>query len=490
MSSFSPTTSLRWPMLPAAVLAASLVFGESARAQTSAPQPADDAPPTRRLTLHPAAEPRPALKYALLPGLLDRRPGNAAVLYNKLGLEFRGGAEFAEEINKVVQWSEDARPLDEFPREEARAVVARWRQVLDDLEYASRREQCDWELPFRERNPITMQLNDVQECRGYARLLRLQARLQIAEGDFEGAIATLRTGYALARHVACGQTFIHALIGMAIAGHMNGELEELISQPAAPNLYWALASLPRPFVDLRVSTEEEYNMVYLMYPELRNIGSQRHPAEYWSRLLDKLAADVAEWNDEAWKGYSKLTLAARTAQRYPEAKRRLIESGRSPEEVAAMPVAQVVLLYTMQNYDASRDEAFKWLALPYPEAAAGFDKFQALASATGEQEIIPLFSVLAPATGAVARAAARSERSIAMLRTIEALRIYAAAHGGQGPKRLEDVAEVPIPSDPVSGRPFVYRAEGEKAVLEAPEAPGSDMPRKHYGMCYEITFAR
>jgi hypothetical protein len=329
---------------------------------------------------------------------------------------------------------------------------------------------------------------EIQECRGYALLLRLKTRVQIADGDLQGAIDSLKTGYALARHVAQGQTFIHALVGMAIANTLGDQILELAQQPGAPNLYWALTSLPRPFIDLRPAREEEYSLVYLMYPELRNIQAERHPPEYWNRLLDKVAADVSQWNDDAWKDYTKLTLAARSAQRYPEAKRSLIEAGRSPEEVAAMPVAQVVLLYTLQVYDEARDEVSKWLALPYWEAAPGFDKFQAVALATREQEIVPLFSVLASSTGALALAAARNERSFALLRTVEALRLYAAGHDGQPPKELADIVAVPVPSDPVTGKSFIYRAEEDKVVLEAPLLPG--MEQRHYGMRYEVEFVR
>lgn len=473
------------------ILAASVLAPPFAIAQSppASPQPADDEPPTRCLTLHPAAESRPGLKYQLLPPLLDRRPGNAAVLYNKLGLIYRGGPEFTEEQNKILLWGDgDSTPLKEFPRDEARKIVGRWRQVLEDLEYAARREKCDWELPFRELNPITMLLPDAQGAREYARLLRFHARLQIADGDLEGAMATLRTGYALARHVAHGETFIHALIGMAIGMNTNAELEELISQPAAPNLYWALTSLPRPFIDLRAAAEEEYSLVYLMYPELRDIGSQRHPPEYWSRLLDKIAADVARWTDDGGQVYSKLKLTAAAMQRLPDAKRALAAAGRSPEEIAAMPVAQVVLLYSLQVYDSSRDEQFKWLVFPYPQARARFKNLQAMWSALGEKEIVPLFSLLAPATEAVASASARNERSFAMLRTIEALRLYAAAHDGRPPMRLEDVSEVPVPGDPFSGEPFIYRAEGDTAVLEAPLP--ADLPQRAFGMRYELTFAR
>ena len=74
-----------------------------------------------------------------------------------------------------------------------------------------------------------MRLDDIQECRSYARLLKLKTRLQIADGDLDGAIETLQTGYALARHVACGETFIHALVGMSISGLMNEEVEERFS---------------------------------------------------------------------------------------------------------------------------------------------------------------------------------------------------------------------------------------------------------------------
>src|SRR6185312_7009446 len=94
-----------------AALTAALAFAPPAGAQNATPQQPPDAPPTRRLTLHPAAEPRPALKYELLPSLLDRRPGNAAVLYNKIGLMYRGGPEFAEQTSKISEWSDS----QEFP---------------------------------------------------------------------------------------------------------------------------------------------------------------------------------------------------------------------------------------------------------------------------------------------------------------------------------------------------------------------------------------
>ncbi len=44
--------------------------------------------------------------------------------------------------------------------------------------------------------------------------------------------------------------------------------------------------------------------------------------------------------------------------------------------------------------------------------------------------------------------------------------MYAADHGGKLPARLEDLT-VPIPIDPIHGKPFDYKIEGDSAVLRA-----------------------
>lgn len=70
---------------------------------------------------------------------------------------------------------------------------------------------------------------------------------------------------------------------------------------------------------------------------------------------------------------------------------------------------------------------------------------------------------------------------------IEALRHYAATHDGQLPARLGDIAGVELPNDPVARKPFMYRLEGSKAVLET-AVPEGGRPRE--ATRYEITVAR
>ena len=61
---------------------------------------------------------------------------------------------------------------------------------------------------------------------------------------------------------------------------------------------------------------------------------------------------------------------------------------------------------------------------------------------------------------------------IAALRCVEAVRLYAAAHDGQLPASLEDVKDVPLPLDPVHGKPFEYRVVGDRAFFACPPFPG------------------
>jgi len=63
------------------------------------------------------------------------------------------------------------------------------------------------------------------------------------------------------------------------------------------------------------------------------------------------------------------------------------------------------------------------------------------------------------------RAPARCDRDIALLRLTEALRMYAAGHKGKLPQSLDEIKEVPIPTNPVTGKPFPYEVHGDRATI-------------------------
>jgi hypothetical protein len=86
-------------------------------------------------------------------------------------------------------------------------------------------------------------------------------------------------------------------------------------------------------------------------------------------------------------------------------------------------------------------------------------------------------------------ARARIDRKLAALRCLEAIRLYAAGHGGKLPPTLDDIKDVPVPSDPVAGKPFRYRVAGGKATLYGP-APDKYPAHEGTVVHYELTLTR
>jgi hypothetical protein len=441
---------------------------------------------TVKITLHPMAEPRPALKYKLLPAFIDLKPGNAAVFYNKLTAEslnlFIGENDM---WYKAGDWT-DA-PLSELRDEKVRSVILGWTWKINEIKRASQCEYCDWQVPIREDGIGTL-LSDLQQTRSYARLLAPYARLQIAEGKYDEAIQTLQAGYVLGRYAANGPTLVHSLVGCTIVSMMSEQVMELIQQPDAPNLYWALTDLPRPIIDFRSGTDAEYDCLLLNFPDLRNLETKELAPDQWRVLFQQTMAKVGNLpNDSTKNKFIPMVLTASLLiDGYPRAKTFLIERGWPADKVEDMPVCKALLIAELRQYEEIQDELFKWMYLPYPEAIAGMKKAYAKMTEffRGGQEIMPLASLLLPAISAAKVAEARTERTVAILRVLEAIRLYGAAHGGQLPEKLSDITEVPIPIDPINGTAFIYHRIEDAAILEAPAPSGLDL--HFYWLRYEI----
>ena len=429
------------------------------------PESADDT--TLRLTVHPAAEARPALKYQLLPRFLDRTPGNAAVDYGKVSAE--QNAVFGND----KWWEENWTKRVEAPLADLRGQKLELPLIFGTLDRAARRERCDWQVPIREGNFYRVLLPEVQQIRVFARLVQLRARIQIANGQFDEALYTLQTGYALGEHVAEGPTLIHGLVGISICGIMSKYVLEMTQHPDAPNLYWALTMLPRPLIDGRGGIEAEMNAVALTFPELREVEHAERTPEEWSKGLQDFWHKFVQFSDGPDMLGRPETLTALTIKGYPKAKRDLIERGLPAAEVEAMPVPQVILLHTSQTYQELCDDAYRWFYVPYWQGRDGMEQAESrLWQAKSQQrEVLPVASTLIPAVRALQNAIARCDREIAVLRTIEALRMYAGAHDGRLPERLDELT-VPVPIDPLTGQPFVYQLQEGAGVIEGPPLPG------------------
>jgi hypothetical protein len=159
-------------------------------------------------------------------------------------------------------------------------------------------------------------------------------------------------------------------------------------------------------------------------------------------------------------------------------------SGKSAGEVEAMPPAQVLLLYIAGTYTDLRDEFFKLAYLPFPQAHRLWPAAEKRVHSAKAGEGALLARELLPTIDKVLMAQVRLGRRLALLRSVEALRLYAASHGGQLPDSLDQVTDAPIPLDPGTGKPFEYHRDGVTATLSS-RLPGE--PLENTGLRYRLT---
>lgn len=448
-----------------------------------------------RVTVRPAAPSVPALRYHLLPELIEVRAGNAALAYYR---------SFAPE-STIYTRPEIARKLGELELKPGTKPPAEFRWVLDarfleEVDRGARRSYCDWEMNERLREKgIAAPMPDLQSLRRVAQVLQLRARFEMFDGKPEQVQHTLQTGLMLGRHVSEGPTLIQSLVGTAITTLMLNEVDEWIGRPNAPSLYWPLTDLPRPYIDLRHPLQGEKLMMEQLLPGLRasSQGDRLEPLslEQLRKMPTHSLALLEGSAPGSGKDWATRTAFALLAARvYPSARQALIARGKKPQEVDRLPMLQVVLLEELSNYDRLYDDMRKWWGVPYWEARRGLQNSerglrQMRAQTSQLKTPAILAGLLLPAVQSVFLAAARTDRHIDLLRCIEALRLHAAAHDGRLPDRLEDVKEVPIPHDPVTGKPFEYAVKGNRATLYGPP-PKGQQPSHSNAVKYEITLEK
>ena len=439
---------------------------------------ADDDVRSIPLALHPAAAPSPALKYALLPELRDSLPGNAVTHYRQAVKNMKQDAPPQRDWYPAMeQWM--AVPLKDLPREEVGKFLKQCETTFQEVDAGARSEDCDWGITeeLRKKGIATL-LPDVQEMRAIASLLTLRIRYQLAEGRPDKAAHSLQIGFALSRHVGDGSTLIEALVGIAIGSLMVERLQEFVQLPDAPNLYWSLTDLPHPYIDMRKPMQGERVGAYGTFPGLAETAADLNAPPWTAEQVAKganLRVVSEDLNLPVPEAARTAVIALRVLARHGAAKKRLIEQGRPRELVDAMPHLQVAMLDAFLQYDQALDEVLKWQGLPFWEAQPGLARAeQRLKDLKDDADApaIPLAKLFLPATVKVYSARTRLDRRIAALRCVEAVRLYAAAHDGQLPASLEDVKDVPLPLDPVNGKPFDYRVVGDRAFFGCPPLPG------------------
>ena len=456
---------------------------------------------TRELILHPRAAPRPALKHRLMLDEFERTPGNAALFYLKATGFFeqesareRISQHRKEQLKRVQKEGLEYGQLppyvwlntapEDLPVEEVKKYL-QWLSFQPQfIREGAKRSHFDMNRNFREvDDPIAYLLPEIQGFRELARMQSLRCRLAIAEGRLDDAVEITGQQFAVAAHLGDDDFLVSNLVGIAIAHIAWNDALYLVQHPQAPNLYWALAAMPSPLVSQRRAMATERQFLYQQLKVLREVSERPRPAGYWQDFVDRLAPQLGylgselglsptENNPEAVRA----AIVAFVAAAYPGAKKYLLEEQKLPPgQVEAYPTAQVVFLAMVRFHDHWRDEMFKWMHLPYWQARTKMTSQNLSKNLRVEAQrcgwcAMPTQTLL-PAVLAARTAEARSVQVLALLQTVEAVRMYAAEHGGGLPPSLEALS-VPAPIEPLTGQPIQYELLREQAVLTGHAMPG------------------
>ena len=450
--------------------------------QTAAAQPEIE---TIRVNLSPAAIASPALRHRLMPPLDDLQPGNSALLYYRaLAPELNGWRNQKPIQAAFDKWSDD---MTKAPPAEL-AIVLKL-PVCDELDLAARRAFCDWEmLPRIKKEGFNMLLPDVQAFRGHANVLAAKARFLMENKQYDEALRTLQTGFKLARDLDEGPTLIQDLVAIALVAIQLRQVEQFAQKPGSPNLYWALTDLPRPFVSCRKALQSEQMNFDHILPGARKMARDTLGRPLSPEELDAILAKAQNASQSlgAQTSFSnRFALGLIAARIYPKAKQALLDEGRPKEIVDKMPVAQVALIYEAMNYDAHYDDAVKWFNFPFPQGIRGLKEWdQRIKEAKSADGGIgsTMATLMVPALHKIFEARGRLQAKIDGLRCVEAIRAHVHKHRSF-PKTLAEMKEVPIPDDPITGRPFLYVVDGNAATLSTETALG-----RHQRWQYVLTF--
>ena len=360
--------------------------------------------------------------------------------------------------------------------------------ALKEIDYAARCEICDWQLTDRLRSEgVWMLIPDMQSMRTLNAVNAARIRSAIHQRDFAKAAHGLQTSFAMAKNVGEAPTLITNLVGTALAAVSQERIEEWIVEPDAPSLFWSLADLPNPLIDWRRALEGEALIFDSIVPEIRQALREEKPRAISPEVLRGRLKKFADL------GYERINLFQWSfvfVEVAGPARAHFLQKGLAAEDIDRLPVIQLVLMFFLDHHDRELESYMRLQNLPYWQARPFLNKMHAERVARRSDEMAyRIIDMWTPAFDRFFISRPRLERRFALLRHIEAFRLYAAEHGGEWPDTLDDLRPLPLPIDPYTGKAFSYRREGDKAILEA-DAPPGQVPNESNAFRYELTLRK
>jgi|GEM_PF-5703125 len=415
-----------------------------------------------------------------------------------------------ERTRQRSKWLEtpfDQLPVDEIRKEmgettfSTRMIVEGAKKSYADSIYLERIRRTGGNTP----------LGEIETLRDVMRDLYLQAQVMVRRGEFENALELVRSGLAASRHVSTMSGDIPFRVSASFARNATDVLRHMISSPDAPNLYWAVAQMPRPLLH----TDKQMEIELLTWNSIID-------AVDFGRSMSEAEADTT-FDRSSLFGFSMnilvdpMTEEWRTARTqfveklYPIALDHMKKQGDRPaDKLAAMPKSQVCMIFFLEIWTKDFVRFSRWSQfdpkVDFPQVA-----LEKKPENDPFAEIRPKLP-LVPWKGKDAKAfeanpfsteygehfvmgnamlVAGLETRLNVLMLIELLRDYAADHP-ELPESTDALTRYPLNlTDHFTGKPVRYRRiDATTATIEAgpPEGmPGVDLQNQ---LRYEIRLAR
>ena len=203
-----------------------------------------------KLAIRPQKVSTEAGKYALLPPPASLVEGDAVPWYEKAVKALPD----KKSGDQVVQYLK--MPIDTLPADQAEQVLKAYVESFKCVAQAVKCRQCNWPA-WTPGTPVA----NLEEYRRLAFGIRLWARLELSNAAYDGGVLAMQMGFGMARQLAQAPTLGQLLVGVAIAGSLCREIEQLTQMEDSPNLYSSLTDLPKPFVDPEKAIEAERKAV-------------------------------------------------------------------------------------------------------------------------------------------------------------------------------------------------------------------------------------
>ncbi|WP_404306163.1 hypothetical protein [Neorhodopirellula lusitana] len=441
--------------------------------------------------LHPQSAPDPLLRHRLWPAPQNRLDHDPMPWVSRaLILMQSSAAHNVEDDPQHFQWNE--LPLDQYPVAQVRESLGKYRVAMSELDRIENAMKVQYDLGLDQlsvHETIGLLLPEFQDMRVLSRLLETQIRVALVEQRYEDAIRSLRVGFRLAQ-VAARSTdlLVGRVIGISIAQRMMNVLEVAVQQPGFPNMYWALAALPREnLFEVRDSIEFESTLFTKLLPNHGDLPPQPIGQIAAAEALQNLANDFhgiligVSADPEDDRRQAALMISLYVASHADSSRQQLALDPVLAKYAADFSGSEAVLRTISRRLISIRDQWLAWQSIPLEirnrdggQPSPDLVRLQASSDLIDRvaSELLPQF--------VQANYSQRADQQLARLITLEALRMH-VAHSGELPESLSQLEPVPAWHDAVSGQPFDYRRiDPSHAVLTRVANSGNDPNTKTF----------